>query len=363
MPRKKYDQKYLLGRSDTLDILQIYLIKGIENGIRFSEFLHVLEDDISHPKEFFIDRKSINKDRLKTRLKHLMREDILYQDKRGDSYFLKEKWYNFPVKILIKNIIEGINLNQYYFPMENLGLDEKPCFQNIEVILGLENKDLSDDYKEEVDNLIINIKVITSRLFDLKLRIIEEEGEKTLNAFYKLLSEKEKVIWSAYKNNMPSFYKDLTHSSMSLLSMLSGESPSERTISSFYINKPKGIRNLIVRAIIMLNGKLVRFYPFSTGIVSFFDLIELDLGVFSDVEVGQLSYADAYVRFRSKNLKEFYDSRIRENEKSLEYFLNHESKDSDEVIQELIIKLDKTKKKYEGLRNALTEKSKKRTIK
>jgi len=360
MPRKKFVEKYLLCRDDTLDILKVFLIIGVDKGIRFSEFQHIIENKLI-PPELFINRKIINKDRLDTRLDHMVREGILIHDKTGAPYFLNKAWYNLPIKMLLADIVEETPLNHFYFPMENIGTDDKPSFLNIEAIFGIENKNLLKDIRTELDDLIIETRVITNKLFDIKIKMIRKNCEKTLNEFYSSLTIKEKKIWISYRNKNPSFYKNLINRTIFLIKDWNGDLPSEELISKFHNDKPEDIRSLIVKAVSLIKDKLVQFYPFSTGFFSFFDITGKDIEHFSNEQLRQFLFADARSRFCSLNLKEFYDARVKENKEILKHIRDYKQKEGDEDIQDLINNLECSIKKYEGLIKPLAESNEKKS--
>jgi hypothetical protein len=241
-------------------------------------------------------RKNITKDTLKNRLKQMVRSGILAQEKSRDPYFLREKWYNAPIKILMGNIIDFIN-SKLITDVDNIGSEDEPSMHNIDVLLGLDYDNIPDTYKVEIEDKILDIKGISASLFLLKCKIIEEEGKKILTNFYKSLNEGGKKIWMLRVDKDPDFYKKLIRLSTSLVIIGEGKIPSEKCTERFCCNEPEPIRSLVIKAVKSLNKKNILFYPFGAGVFSYYDREFFDMTKLSDRQKKQLLLADVKSAF------------------------------------------------------------------
>jgi len=177
MPQKLGKQE-LLKKLDTQKILKLYLIRGIDRGIKFSEFERILR----------MDRYV-----LKNRLNQMVREGLLKHKKKG-PYYLKENFLNLPMKLHVESILQSFSLNEM-FPAPNV-FGSEFC-----ISFGINSTQLTEDERNKLYWIQSQILSQTHILLsEFKEKIIHREIEKTWEEFLKGKSQKERKILLENKN-------------------------------------------------------------------------------------------------------------------------------------------------------------------
>lgn len=330
MARSRLTKNELLELDDTKDILQVFLIKGLNEGIKFSEFQKYFESKKSLPREFFINRRKINKFTLRNRLKQLVREKILSQETSRSPYYLKEKIYNLPIKNLIKHIIDTCKLNQIFFSTSRFPhMDINDKIPDFITILGLNKNKLSNKYIGEIRERQKNIERELGILWNIKYRHMQEECEDIL---IRMMSKSEK--------NLNSVLDEITKKGILLDSKLYDFSIA--LVDDFHGNIPPKYEvikkckdwdfdsEILIDIICEMNKKLIQYYPFDVGFFGYVSLYgfrfpQIDLELKSREKksgINQfrrtLSVSDSISRDSIKDLKEYFTKKLTYCNKELE---------------------------------------------
>lgn len=266
MTKIKYNDKKLLVIPDVNYILECYLIKGIDQGITFSEFYSMLS------RRGVIKKWTSPTQTLKNRLHQMVREEILKQNERGKPYFLNIRWYNYPLKNLNKEIIDQTSLNHVFIDVPFLGLQDfgGDDFFLGTILYGINIKKLPEKYRIEISN---------------KMRVANDALDSIYNIRYSLTNKWcieaiERKIGDKIKNlnedSKSALYDVLIEVAKLSIILTLGDTPSraivEDTVNEelYQLNRQFSILFksdiLLINTILEMNKKLVKLYPFNAEI-------------------------------------------------------------------------------------------------
>jgi len=269
MSQKKYSKEVLLQMDDALDILSVYLIKGVKQGLRFRDFEKTLKNKNEYPPWYFRYKGKITSDTLRHRLKQMVREGILEQELSREPYYLKTSWYNKPYELLLTRILEKtgfITPNIDYFPYKgNLS------FHNIDLLFGLNKDEIPDIYKGEYDSLMVDLTGVSATMYLLKDKIINHFCRQYLNKIHNKLKIKNRNIWDEYLNENKSFYNDLISSIRCVVIRTEGEIPSNRTVETYILNEHEKVKHILEEIVYELLNIVTNYYPFFVGGFTYYD--------------------------------------------------------------------------------------------
>jgi hypothetical protein len=360
MPQKMYDKERLLLKKDTQDILTVFRIKGMNSHLSFSDCYHVFEDENNYPDSLFYNRRALNKDTLKNRLKQMVRAGILTQQNPREPYYLHLSWYNLPFRLFQIKLLEEIPLEQM---MCSVDYDYYKWFYSTSILYGL-NPLLLKKKKvtlKGISKLMKNIQETVELIDTIKWQTMRFQCKRTLDNYYKVLTKKERKFWDneiqerrvggdrqhTVKIGRMFLYEDLQRLSEEMVQKLNGKLKNTLDeVEEFYPEGHIGImterlpyeRKIVNRAINELNKVVVKFYPF--GIALFYhdchqNPIEIKEIPNSDLRL----FADETTLAGITPMTEYYDVQIQQMKrfKEIHGYDRKACKYYDEKIKRLVL--------------------------
>gem|GEM_PF-3956287 len=180
----RYDRQDPLNLNMSQSILDMYLLRGLNKPIRFSEFEKVL-----YPKVFK------HKKSLERYLGYLVRDGILKQEEKGEPYYLQERYTSAVAQEHQNRIMKVFSSSQIIpFPTSSLSI----------IIYGFDHYHLNTYEEKKLRNAKKEIQKALNILYSIKVTRMRKCWEKALRDLQKSrnLTQEERIFLSDKKTGL-----------------------------------------------------------------------------------------------------------------------------------------------------------------